>query len=454
VLIISKPSGGFNPEAQPLHQDDFSPSIKLALLKLSYKLTWRIVMKEDVESREISSAPISVRLHYLDWLRVLAILMVFLFHSLHVFDKGGWHIKNVDQSEILSVVLILIGLWGMPFFFMVAGSASWFALQRRTPRQYATERMKRLLFPYFVGTLLFSPLQYYLWWLNTVQVRGQTWSFWEFLASELPRFNPLLLRAPGFSPCWMGVGFHLWFVGFLFAFAMITLPLFRWLKGEAGQRLLERVARLCGYRGGILLLVVPLIVLQVCVRPFASLEHDWADFLYQMAFFVLGFMLYANKGITEAVRRDGWLLLAVGTIIVAVLLGMYLADLSVLDWGEDPSVPQYYGILALTTGVALCYVLAMLFIGMRFLDFTNRWLRYGQEAALPFFVVHQPAIVVIAYFVVQGELGIFPKILIVVAMSFTVALGLTEFIIKRVGILRGMFGMKAGRPTRVQVATD
>jgi hypothetical protein len=68
VLIISKPLGGFNPEAQPLHQDDFSPSIKLALLKLSYKLTWRIVMKEDVESREISSAPTSVRLHYLDWL--------------------------------------------------------------------------------------------------------------------------------------------------------------------------------------------------------------------------------------------------------------------------------------------------------------------------------------------------------------------------------------------------
>jgi glucan biosynthesis protein C len=411
-------------------------------------------MKEEVEPRGTNSAPTSVRLHYLDWLRVLAILMVFLFHAVHVFDYGGWHIKNADQSEILTIVLILLSLWGMPFFFMVAGSASWFALQRRTPRQYATERMKRLLVPYVVGTLLFSPLQYYLWWLNTVQVRGQAWSFREFLANELPRFNPLLLRAPGFSPCWMGVGLHLWFIGFLFAFAMITLPIFRWLKGEAGQRLLERAARLCAYRGGILLFVIPLIVLQVCVRPFASQEHDWADFLYRMAFFILGFVLYANKGITEAVRRDGWLLLGVGTVIVAVLVGMYLAGLPVLDWGEDPSVPQYYGILVLVTGVALCYVLTMLFIGMRFLDFTNRWLRYGQEAALPFFLVHQPAIVAIAFFVVQWELGIFPKLLIVVATSLTAALGLTEFIIKRVGILRVMFGIKAGQPARVQVATD
>ena len=402
-------------------------------------------MKED-KSQSTSSTPASVRLHYLDWLRVLAILMVFFFHAVHVFDYGGWQIKNTDQSEILTIVLILLSLWGMPFFFLVAGSASWFALQRRTLRQYATERMRRLLVPYVVGTLLFSPIQYYLWWLNTVQVRGQTWSFREFLAYELPRFDPLLLRAPGFSPRWMGVGFHLWFVGFLFAFAMITLPLFRWLKGEAGQRLLGRVARLCANRGGILLFVAPLVVLQVCVRPFAPQEHDWADFLYRMAFFILGFVLYANKGIADAVRRDGWLLLIVGTVIVGILLGMYIAGLPVIDWGEDPSVPQYYGILTLTTGVALCYTLTMLFIGMRFLDFTNRWLRYGQEAALPFFMLHQPVIIVIAFFVVQWNAGILIKLSVVVVSSFVVSLGLYELIVRRIRPLRSVFGIKPQDP--------
>ena len=102
-------------------------------------------MKEEIEPGGTSDDPASVRLHYLDWLRVLAILIVFLFHALHVFDYGGWQIKNAGQSEILTVVLILLSLWGMPFFFMVAGSASWFALQRRTPRQYAAEGKKRLL---------------------------------------------------------------------------------------------------------------------------------------------------------------------------------------------------------------------------------------------------------------------------------------------------------------------
>ena len=31
-----------------------------------------------------------VRLHYLDWLRVLAIIGVFLFHALHPFTGAPW----------------------------------------------------------------------------------------------------------------------------------------------------------------------------------------------------------------------------------------------------------------------------------------------------------------------------------------------------------------------------
>ena len=92
----------------------------------------------------------TVRLHYLDWLRVLAIFFVFVFHAIHVFDFGGWQIKNHDQSELITIILTLLSLWGMPFFFLVAGAASWFALQRRAPHQYLSERLKRLAIPYVV----------------------------------------------------------------------------------------------------------------------------------------------------------------------------------------------------------------------------------------------------------------------------------------------------------------
>jgi len=401
-------------------------------------------MQGQAASRETGGTPVAVRLYYLDWLRVLAILMVFLFHAVHVFDFGSWQIKNAEQSEIITIILTLLSLWGMPFFFLVAGTASWFALQRRTAGQYAAERFKRLLIPYIVGSLLFSPIQYYLEWLNRTQLGLVSVSFPVFLSQEIPPFNPLSLRFPGFSPRWFGVGgFHLWFVGFLFAFALITLPLFRWLKSETGQRLVSRLAGLCEHRGGLLVLILPLLVIQLSLRPFFPQEHDWADFIFRMSFFVLGYLLFTDERITRAVRRDWWLLLALGTAIVLGLLGAYAAGLPVMTWGLDSSYPQFYLILGLTTIIAFCYTLTMLFVGMRFLDFTNRWLRYGQEAALPFFVLHQPAIIVIAFFVVQWNLGLLPKLVIVVVSSFVLALGLYELLIRRIRPLQILFGMKA-----------
>jgi peptidoglycan/LPS O-acetylase OafA/YrhL len=36
----------------------------------------------------------NLRRNDLDWLRVLAISSVFVFHSLRFFDQSGWHVKN------------------------------------------------------------------------------------------------------------------------------------------------------------------------------------------------------------------------------------------------------------------------------------------------------------------------------------------------------------------------
>ena len=97
--------------------------------------------------------------------------------------------------------------------------------------------------------------------------------------------------------------------------------------------------------------------------------------------------------------------------------------------------------------------ISMVFVGMRFLDFSNKLLEYGQEAVLPFFVVHQPVIIVIAYVVVQWNAGIPIKLVTVVLSSFVVCVGIYELIIRRVDLLRAMFGMKSRRLDRVAGTT-
>src|SRR5512136_2940033 len=115
----------------------------------------------------------SVRLHYLDTLRVLAVFVVFLFHSSRPFTTVDWLVTNAQQSIVAMVVfLTFLAPWGMPFFFLLAGAGTWFALQRRSARQFAGERLRRLLVPFLVGCALFTPLQGYFDWQFSVRVDG------------------------------------------------------------------------------------------------------------------------------------------------------------------------------------------------------------------------------------------------------------------------------------------
>lgn len=245
---------------------------------------------------------------------------------------------------------------------------------------------------------------------------------------------------PGFF-AW--AGYHLWFLGFLFSFSLITLPLFLWLKGEKGRAVLSAFARWCERRGGILIVIVPLLLVQLALRPFFPDEHNMADFVFRMSFFVLGFVLFAAERFTRTIKRDWPSVLAVGIASLAGLLMMLAAGM--VAWLETPSLPGFYLLWSLITIDGWCWSIVALFLGMRLLNFSNRWLRYGQEAVLPFFMVHQPIIIVIAFYVVQWNASISGKLPVVVLGSFAVSVGFYELILRRIGLLRPLFGLKPGR---------
>jgi hypothetical protein len=138
---------------------------------------------------------------------------------------------------------------------------------------------------------------------------------------------------------------------------------------------------------------------------------------------------------------------------VAFLAGMVIG-ISQASFGIENPPRTFWEFLmwGLIAACGWCWTAFMLFIGMRYMDRDSQVLRYSQATILPFFVVHQPVILAIAYVVVQWEASIPIKLLVVVLGAFVVSIGLCELIIKRVPILRGMFGMKAGQLVKVQVA--
>lgn len=388
------------------------------------------------------AVPIAGRLYYLDWLRVLATLGVFLFHVTNVFSGVRYEIVNAESSDLLIFVAAFFYPWGMPLFFLVAGAASWFALRRRTASQFRQERAYRLLVPFLTGTLLLGPVQMYLSWrhLSETGVFGGT--FLDFFIHRFPGIGPKLFGA---------YGYHMWFLGFLFAYSLLALPIFVWLKGERGHRIVSSLARLCTRRAGILIFILPPTLLRLGLQPLFPSLQDWADFFTYGVFFVLGYLLYADDRFSRAIWRDGWILLGVGliSIVVATVIG---ATFELSDVERAPRTFWELTMWALIGICGWCWVAVVLSLAMRSMNRDSQALHYGQLTLLPFFVVHQPAILVIAYFVVQWETSILIKLVVVALGAFVLSIGLCELVIKRVRILRLLFGMKDRQPARVRVA--
>jgi peptidoglycan/LPS O-acetylase OafA/YrhL len=61
---------------------------------------------------------------------------------------------------------------------------------------------------------------------------------------------------------------------------------------------------------------------------------------------------------------------------------------------------------------------------------------------LPFYILHQPVILSAGYFVVQWNLPAATKYFIIVFISFAVIMAIYELMVRRINVLRFLFGMK------------
>jgi len=93
-------------------------------------------------------------------------------------------------------------------------------------------------------------------------------------------------------------------------------------------------------------------------------------------------------------------------------------------------------------------MLALLGLGNIFLRFTSPTLKYANEAVLPFYILHQPATLLVGFFVLRWDLPVLGKYVLIMALALPIALDFYHFVVRRVNLLRVLFGMKpTGRPS-------
>lgn len=386
------------------------------------------------ESHALSGRERPERLSYLDWLRVLAVLGVFYAHALSIFNIFSWHLSDARLGS-----LIVFGTeWGMALFFLLAGASAWFSLEKRSGRAFLWERFARLAIPFVVGVLLLSPPQGFFLDSSRSLYHGS------FLAYYPSFFQHISLSL---TPEVLGAyGFNLWFLAVLFLFSLISLPLLLGLRRAGGKRFIRWLAALCERPAGIFLLLIPLALIQVALRASFPGYQGWTDFCLWLAFFLLGYLLLADPRFTAAIRKQGRLTLTVTVVsLLALLATMYGPDIIHL-WQSAPSYSLSYVLYQLLAVlVAWSLMLFVLFFGMRFLNRDNAVIQYANEAILPFYILHHFMIVMFASLLIVWKVPGIINFLVVTTLSLAATLLVYELCIRRIPLMRRLFGMRGER---------
>jgi len=372
------------------------------------------------------------RRYDLDWLRVLAFTLLILFHTGMMFNNWDWHVKNPERSAVFEYVMIFLHQWRMPLLFFISGAAVWFAMEKYAVGRFAWERIKRLLIPLTFGMFVVIPPQVYFERL----FQGRRFSgFLEFYGTVLD-FQPY--PAGNFS--WH----HLWYIPYIFTFSLLMLLPFAWCKTSKGQALLSRVMdRIAGYPL-LMLCFVPLALSELTLRPFwpenrNNLFGDWAQFTTTLMIFTLGFCFASSDSVWPVLGKNRWRSLLLASVTTGLLYLSWYGGLRV-PFGGDA---LYHVVQSANLWF---WIVSILGIGYRYLQVPSRVLSYATEAVYPFYILHQTITVVAGFYLARWNSGIAGKFLLLALVTFLGSWLLYELLIRRVNLLRPVFGLKLARP--------
>jgi glucan biosynthesis protein C len=389
----------------------------------------------------------------LDLLRALVVVGLVFFHTAVIFGAGEFPIKAATENRAATVFLGFGATWGMPLLFLISGMGIWYSLRSRSPAAFARERLRRLGVPLLVGLLTLVPLQVYL----GLRHAGDPSSYASFYArfwDVRPALDfPFVLTAAPDGAFETG---HLWFLVCLLAFSLVLLPGFVFLRAPQGGRLVQRLAKLLARPGGLLLLALPLAAVEVALGSETG-HGGWNHGSYALLL-AYGFLAAADSRIGEAFQRLWRPAAALGLLLFLATGAAYAAA----DAHAEPFTgmdPLSMAFRLLKSADGWLWVVAVVGLAC---DWSHRQRSaaqaapdrpdrerlprrlgtYANDAVLPFYVLHETVIVVVAYFVLAWPVGGGAQYCLIALVALAATLLLYDLGVRRSPVTRFLFGLK------------
>jgi len=350
-----------------------------------------------------------IRKNYLDNIRSITIILVVIYHVAYIFNSAGV-ISNIPVNGIPAIDSICYFLypWFMCIMFLIAGISARYSLQTRSTKQFAKERVQKLILPYFGGMFL-------LGWLNgwvTAQYVDM------FGGNAVPGFVRYLVYCMNIGP--------LWFLLEVFLISMILLLILKidkkdklWnLAGKANVPLLILLA--LPVWGSSFLLNTPVVVI-------------FRNGIYCFMF-LLGYYVFSHDIVLEKIKKIGIPLMITGIVLGCVEVWYFFGQ----SFASDACLQH-----PLTNLYLWIMILAILGCAQRWLNFNNLFTKYFKNRSFAIYVCHYPLLILTAFLMITYlQLPMLANYIILWFLDFSVTILFYE-ITSKIPVIRYLiFGIK------------
>ena len=343
------------------------------------------------------------RRYDIDWLRVIAIALLLIYHISIVFQPWGVFIvflQNADNLKSLWIPMSILNVWRIPLLFFVSGMGVAFAIKKRNWQELMLERAKRILLPFVFGVFAIVPLHIFIFQIYYSQEIKYT-------------FNPG----------------HLWFLGNIFVYVLLLSPIFFLLKRNSKGSFIIFLNKTYSNPFSLFLINILFIIEVLLVKPetfefYAMNRHGF--FLGLLAFF-LGFtFVFSGQNFWQTVLKYRWFYLISATALF--LIRYFVFELK---------APTYF--TAIESNI---WIFSIFGFGYKNLNKGGYILRYLSEGAYPIYIIHMIFMYLSSYFILPLQFSAEMKFIIIIVLTTTACTLFYEFFIRRISFLRIFFGLK------------
>jgi len=346
---------------------------------------------------------INNRRYDIDWIRVIAIGLLIIYHVTITFQPWGiifQFIQNEDSLEKLWIPMSLLNVWRIPILFFISGMGVFFAIKKRNWKALMLERTRRILIPLIIGYFLIVPIHV-------------------FIFQKYYHIN--LNYSAGLS--------HLWFLANIFIYIIILSPVFFLLKTNYDSLIFRLSRKVIQFPLGIYMFLLPFIIEVLIIQP-----ESFSLYLFTQHGFWIGFLAFFFGFYFVALGNEFWNSLAklkYVNILIALSLFFFRWFLFNLK------APLY-----LISIESMLWIFAIFGLSYSFLNYKNKWIVYLSKAAYPLYIVHMSFLYLSNYFIFPLNLNVGLKYIIIIVLTFMGSIVFYEFAINRNKLIRPLFGLK------------